>query len=153
MEVGLLILTPDEILQKGLELVGFSCRRQQNVTRPTNLVRFRAHYGSNPIVYSQIWEDLLTTDIPEARLAITKLAGAVDAYLMAIHFLKCYPTENEQSGVFQLCEKTARKWAWYYASKIQAFKGQKVSLLLAAALLSFEERRSTGVRTTTGWSD
>ena len=32
MEAGLeQILTPDEILQKGLELVGFSRRRQQNV--------------------------------------------------------------------------------------------------------------------------
>ena len=34
----------------------------------SNLERFRAHYGSNPIVYAQIWEDLLTTVIPDAQI-------------------------------------------------------------------------------------
>jgi hypothetical protein len=62
------ILTTDEILRKGLELVGFDCRRQQNVSWPKNLERFRAHYGSDPVVYSQIWEDLQVTEIPAAQI-------------------------------------------------------------------------------------
>jgi hypothetical protein len=40
---------------------GFDLRRQQSVKRTTCLKRFRALYGSNPIVYAQIIEDLQTT--------------------------------------------------------------------------------------------
>ena len=58
------LLTADELLRKGLELVGFDCSRQQRVCRATNLQRFKGHYGSNPVVYVQIWEDL--QQMPEA---------------------------------------------------------------------------------------
>jgi hypothetical protein len=85
------ILTADEILRKGLLLVGFDFRRQDKVSKASNLGRFRAHYGSNPVVYAQIWEDLQITVIPEARID-DKMADA-DNYLLSIHFLKCYPTE------------------------------------------------------------
>ena len=64
----LVILTEDEMLFKGLELVGFTLDRMENVERDTNIERFKAHYGSIPFVYAQIWEDLQTTDIPEARV-------------------------------------------------------------------------------------
>jgi hypothetical protein len=60
------ILTADEILRKGLLLVGFDFRRQDEVSKASNLGRFRAHYGSNPVVYAQMWEDFQTTVIPEA---------------------------------------------------------------------------------------
>ena len=79
-------------------------------------------------MYAQIWEDLQTTACPEACIDTEK--SDADYFLMAIHFLKwCYPTEQQQTGTFKLCEKTARKYAWYFASKVQALKGQKVSLL------------------------
>jgi hypothetical protein len=39
----------------------FDRRQQQSVKRTTCLKRFRALYGSNPIVYAQIIEDLQTT--------------------------------------------------------------------------------------------
>jgi hypothetical protein len=59
---NMLIATrPDEILQEGLEIGGFNRQQQQRVKRNTNLRQFRAMYGSNPIVYAQIIEDLQTT--------------------------------------------------------------------------------------------
>ena len=67
----LVILTADQILRTGLLVVGFSDRRIQNVERAKSLERFRTAYGSKPIVYAQIWEDLQTTEIPEARIAFT----------------------------------------------------------------------------------
>ena len=124
------VLTADEILRKGLVLVGYDYRRQDKVSTVTNLGRFRAQYGSNPVVYAQIWEDLQITATPEARID-NKMADA-DTYLMCIHFLKCYPTEIEQGGIFTGCEKSMRKWTWYYVRKIQALKHQKVSLLPTA---------------------
>jgi hypothetical protein len=120
------ILTADEFLRKGLELVGFDHRRQQQVCRATNLSRFKGHYGSNPNVYAQIWEDLQMTD--EALEDSWKMDP--DSFLMALHFLTRYPTEQEQAGIFKICEKTARSWTWIYARKIQALKKHKVSMVL-----------------------
>jgi hypothetical protein len=134
------VLTADEILRKGLVLVGYDCRRQVKVSKATNLGRFRAHYGSNPVVYAQIWEDLQITEIPEARID-NKMVDA-DTFLMCIHFLKCYPTEVEQGGLFTGCEKTMRKWTWFYVSKIQALKQQKVSLLPNVVVASHAEREN-----------
>lgn len=120
-----LIVSADEMLRKGLQMGGFDDYRQQRVRRVQNLERFKGLYGSTPKVYSQIFEDLQTTEIAEARVDPKTLC--IDSYLMAIHFLKCYPTENRQSGLFKICEKTARKWAWFYSERIRALKAEKVS--------------------------
>ena len=63
----MLILTvePSELLREGLHLAGFDDRRQQSVCRATNLMRFRSFYGSNPLVYVAILEDLQMTDLPD----------------------------------------------------------------------------------------
>ncbi len=122
------VLTAEEMLWKGLELAGFD-RRYTTANHKQLLVRFKAFYGSEPIVYAQIWEDLLKTNVADARVP-TNIAD-VDAFLLAIHFLKVYPTENNQAALFRICEKTARKWAWYYARKIQALKAKKVCLAMS----------------------
>lgn len=121
-----MILTPDEILEIGLELVGFDERRRRNATKLTNMNRFKTFYGSLSIVYACIWEDLQTTEIPEARIDNNKMD--VTRFLMAIHFLRIYPTETERSGLFKICEKSAREWGCYFVEKIAALKEEKVSL-------------------------
>eukprot|EP00978_Attheya_sp_CCMP212_P031089 scaffold116281_cov54-Attheya_sp.AAC.1 len=109
------ILAPDDFMSIGLELVGFSAYRQSRVKRSTNLKRFSSFYGSLPIVYANIWEDLLSTDIPEAR--VSQADASVRHFLSAFYFLKIYPTDERQSGQFNMCVKTARKWAWFYMEK------------------------------------
>jgi hypothetical protein len=117
------IITSDQMLRQGLRIVGFNTERIQNVSLDANLERFRAHYGSYPIVYAAIWEDLHHSTFPDAR--IDDKADLV-SYLMAIFFLKCYPSEAQLAGTFRVCERTVRKWCWYYAGKIQALKQEKV---------------------------
>ena len=63
-----MIRTSLEMMARGLELVGFDERRQQSVRYDENLERFKSYYGSKPIVYAHIWEDLQTSDIAEARI-------------------------------------------------------------------------------------
>jgi hypothetical protein len=92
------IFTADEILARGLSLVGYNRSRQENVSRDTNLKRFRSHYGSNPIVYAQIWEDLQTTEMEEAKISGAAANTGLDYFLMSIHFLKCYPTTEQQAS-------------------------------------------------------
>lgn len=71
--MALVVYTPDEILWKGLDLAGFDISRKRNVNQVQNLERFKAHYGSHPVVYAQIWEDMQTTEIAEARNDTSKV--------------------------------------------------------------------------------
>jgi hypothetical protein len=124
------VFTPDDILYTGLTLVGFTEDRLQ-VCRDTDtsLVQFRSHYGSKKSsCHSELCEDLQTTNIAEARVDDMK----VHYFLMSIHFLKCYPTAEQQSALFKVDEKTARKWtrsgsrALYIFSSSETEKGEKV---------------------------
>jgi hypothetical protein len=47
------LLTADDILERGLELVGFSYGRQQSRAREANIARFKTFFGSTPTVYAQ----------------------------------------------------------------------------------------------------
>jgi hypothetical protein len=122
------IFLESEILSMGLKRAGFDDVRQQRVKRETNVRRFKSHFGSSPLVYAAIWEDLVTTDIPEARIEATT---DPDKFFLGLYFLKEYPTEEKLAGSFKTCEKTARKWAWYFAIKIQALKKKKVNYVSA----------------------
>jgi len=120
------LYTADEMLRMGLGQIGLSDDQQNRVKRATNVRRFKAHYGSSPLVLATIWEDLMTTDIPAARIP---LKTSPDKLFLGMYFLKIYPTEEHLAGCFSQCEKGARKWAWSFARKIQALKAQKVRIL------------------------
>jgi len=119
------ILTADEVMWKGLGLAGFDgC--QNSICHEQNIQRFKAYFGSKPIICAQIWEDPQTTNIPDAWVSVDM--ACINSYLLALHFLKTYPTKTQQAGVFKICKKTVQKWAWFYATKIRALKAEKVSL-------------------------
>jgi hypothetical protein len=115
--------TADEVMNIGLQYVGYN-HQQLQCCRSTLLSRFRSHYGSNPIVYSEIFEDLQTTILPNARIEGSQIC--LKRFLMAIHFLQCYSTEHEISAKFGFDEKTARKWIKFFVLKVHALKPQKV---------------------------
>ena len=63
------IFTADEMLKKGLTLVGYTDKKLDRAKKQqTNVDRFRSEYGADPHVLAQIWEDLQTTSIQVARL-------------------------------------------------------------------------------------
>jgi hypothetical protein len=93
------ILTADGMMRIGLEMGGFDGRRQNKACRALNLRRFMAHFRSNPIAYAQIWEDLQTTMIPKARI---DGKVCVESFLMAILFLKIYPTDPPRFGLTKI---------------------------------------------------
>ena len=127
----MLIVTADEMLHKGLQLGGYDLFRQEKVQRSKNLARFRALYGSNPVVYAQILEDLQATQIEEARVDAEMVC--VDSFLMAMHFLMRYPTEDQLSGLFKICERTARKPSTIEVS--HAGRGRKLNDFLGSILM------------------
>jgi hypothetical protein len=125
----LAIVTPDFILKQGLLMVGFDHHRIQKVLRTKNVIRFRSFFGSDPIVYATIWNDL--HDATNEDAYINTPTATLKHFLMSVYFLKCYPNETQMAGTFYVCEKTARKWCWYFLSKIQALKQTKVSHIIS----------------------
>lgn len=121
-----MIPTADEILvRKGLRLVDFDVRRQQNVQRETSVERFWTHFGSDPVAHAQIWEDLQTRENPDAHVSGKASADLLD---QEIHFLKCHPKEEQRSGTIEMCKTTAQNWGWCFTCKVQALKEEKASL-------------------------
>lgn len=54
------IFTADEILERRLKHAGF---KEKSGGKIQQARRFKAWYGSNPVVLAAIWEDLQTTDV------------------------------------------------------------------------------------------
>ena len=112
-----LTIPPNMMMTKGLALVGY-VNKNTGVSAATWVCRFRGIYGSDPIVYSKLFEDLATLIRPEQL--------SLEYFLMTIYFLRCYPTELHLSALFQVSEKTARTWVWFFISKIHGLKNHKV---------------------------
>jgi hypothetical protein len=109
----LVVYTADEILSIGLSLTRIDTFRQEKVDRETNLDRFRSLLGLNPVVYAQIWEDLQTTDIHDARIDGATAKTGIRYFLMSIYFLKNDPAGPLQESSFRVNVCTAHEKNWY----------------------------------------
>lgn len=70
---------------------------------------FRAFFGVPSEICSRIWIMLIGKHSHDAHPR---------HLLMALHFLKGYSTENVNATLFQVDEKTFRRWQWEYTSLI-----------------------------------
>jgi hypothetical protein len=89
--MAVLSIPSTDVLTLGLELVGFSRAGQNDHT--ANLRHFAAHFGACPEMCSAIFVDFQITQI--ATTSITK--PQVFDLLMAMFWLKTYPTEHQTS--------------------------------------------------------
>ena len=125
MDVEGIFYTPDELMTLGLRLINYTEQKLQRANLKTNQKRFKDHFGSTPYVCTLIWEDLQTTEIPEAR--VEKKDLNIQHFLMSMHFLKLYPKEYEQELTFNVSEKYGREKTWMWVEKIRGLKAEKLS--------------------------
>lgn len=117
--------TEDELLLYGLRLVyARNPDRLSRCSRDRNVQRFNTFFGASPTVYVKIWNDLQTTTIPEARVEPKDLD--LTYFFMSLHFLKCYPLEDEREALFDISPKTGREKVWFWVEKIYALRGLKI---------------------------
>jgi hypothetical protein len=121
------ILTGAEMLEQGLALVGFSVNQLQRAGDKKNNARFKAHFGSIPLACAHLWEALQVTGNEDALVVAEQ--KSVDLFLMALHWLKRYQTEQEMEATFGWSDRTCRKWSFYFSQKIAALRDEVVSLL------------------------
>lgn len=132
----LIIYTPSQMLQRGLELAGMSIDRQRRQKRESCINDFKAIYGAHPLVLADIWEDLQTTtralptadnnNATPARIDTTKRWVHMKNFLRTMSFLRLYQTETQMKVQFGNTEKTIRKFVWYFLHRIQAMKADKI---------------------------
>ena len=122
---GLVIYTAAEIQSIGLDIVGYKQNRIQRAKPETNRYRFRVHFGSDPKVIATIFADLQTTTVAAAFIPPGNSRN-IRHFLMAMHFLKVYPTEIQREATFDVSPAWGRDWCWYFIEKVQALKVSKI---------------------------
>jgi hypothetical protein len=120
-----MILAPLDVLARGILHLGpFRVRKQD-----AQFQLFHEHYGSSHIVLANIWNDLTTTLIDDARLDDKdKSESGFKMFLIASFFLYTYPKNRGlMASRFLMCTKYCggeRLWKW--VTKIGALKVEKI---------------------------
>lgn len=120
------LLTPAELLRFGLIVMGFSADRVDRVNQAQRLEWWASEFRATPQVYAIIFEDLQTTDIEDAFIGNEATETDCKYFMIAMHFLACYPKMNTMERTFDLSAKTLREKIWFYVGKVQALKESKI---------------------------
>jgi hypothetical protein len=121
---NLVILTADEILLEGLNIIGWDTSRVEKWKNKKALEHYRGMYGINPVVTAQLLEDLQTTEVGDARIEPGQLD--IPKLHWTLHFLYRYPSELERTNLWKKCANTVRGACWFYTAKIRALKATKI---------------------------
>lgn len=132
-----LVLSANDVTERGLTYMGISREKQVRRSSKANVDVFKNHYGASPVVLAEMWYDLCSTDIDDAKLTDKqKREKGFSCFLMAHHFLWTYP---KNAGVlasrFGVCEKNASGRAlWYWVGKVAALRAAKIGKFTKVAL-------------------
>ena len=119
----LLRFTSKEFLFFGLDLAGFSSYAIQCNEKKKNLERFKDIFYASP----QTSEDIFA-DIQDEGLGESRVSKPDPIYLLlALFYLKKYPTKHALAALLDCTEKSGLGWAKRYVKAIQALKEKKVS--------------------------
>lgn len=85
------------------------------VSEETRVRRFRAFFGTTPIICSMLWSLCVTSFIAQRVMPVH--------LLWALLFLKQYNTEEVNATITGTDEKTFRKWSWLVISILADLDG------------------------------
>jgi hypothetical protein len=117
-------VTANEFLELGLGVWYTASKLRTFRTQKSKVGRFIDYYGVRPSLCASIWEDLQCTKVAEAKLDENHLNPK--HFLMALHTLKRYPTDNEREGPWDINRDVGRTLVWYFLRKIQALKAEVI---------------------------
>jgi hypothetical protein len=123
-----LTFSPSDVVKRGFAYLDI-----RTTTKRTDRLYFifKKEYGATPVELAKVWYDLLTTDVPEAKLLGKDVSEkGFKRFLMAYYFLWIYPKNSEQfASRFHVCERYARgPHIWDMIAKIAALMAQKIVL-------------------------
>jgi DDE superfamily endonuclease len=124
----ILVLTGEEILRRGLMLLGWSERKLARASRNRHAKHthlFICDFGANPHVVAEIFSDLQTTDIAAVKIDDATIDD-LENLLFALQFLKVYPTEGQRQNKWHQCDRVLRDNCWDILLRLQALKATKI---------------------------
>ena len=107
----------------GLELAGFSNYTIQRNEKKRNLERFKDSFYASHQTAEHIFSDIQDEDLGESRIVKPNPIYL----LLALFYLKKYPTKHALAAFLDSTEKTVLTWDRRYVKAIQALKEKKVS--------------------------
>jgi hypothetical protein len=119
------VVAVKEMQYKGLRLRGYTKNKIKDANDDTNRDRFQSHYGISPWVCCTLYEDLQRTSLENAKI-VNGNNTTLKWYLIALHFLRKYPTEDEREATFDVSKSYGAQKQWEYVEKIQAMKAEKI---------------------------
>ena len=99
-----MLLYYNQVLKIGLNFMHVSCYSK---SKERQLVDFHKHYGSGPLDISEMWYDLMHTDIPNAQVGKKeKNMKGFKMFLASHFFLWTYPKNATLiASCFNICER------------------------------------------------
>jgi hypothetical protein len=122
----MLVLAPNEMLERALDLLNISWYNKPEGTRQK---LFGKHFSSSPLTLTDQWFDLQTNQIPEAQLKEgEKSAKGLRRFLIAHYFIWTYPKNADQTASrFFITENYCRgTYLWSWIQRIGALKAIKI---------------------------
>jgi hypothetical protein len=126
-QLNTMLLSPADILKRGLHFLQMQVTNKWSQERKQG--EFHKHYGSSPLTLANIWYDLTTTDIAEARLSGKEnTERGFRMFLLTNFFLWTYPKNSHLlSSRFHICEHYCRgEHVWIWIQWIAAMKKKKI---------------------------
>jgi hypothetical protein len=123
--MAILELPEEAFLRLGLLQCKHSKKRIDATCLDTNGKRFKDAYYACPKSVHDIFVAIQSPDLGGKRIAKPRPSHL----LLALRFVKKYPTSCDMSGFGDCTEKTALNRVWLYVEAIQALKEKKVSFM------------------------
>ena len=114
--------TSDEFLQLGLRKMGFSDETIRRNKASTNVDRFKDNYYVKPCTCAKLFVDIQSEDLGDARINNPKPLYL----LLALFYLKKYPTKIMMAAFTDGCHKTALMQSRKYVVAIQALMNSTI---------------------------
>jgi len=127
-----LFLTGNQMLRRGLRLVGVPTDVQERRGTNANVRVFKSHFGPHPNHCATVWKQLLTTDVAEAKV----LPEQVDlkAFFMALHHVRVYLTDDQRNPTFNNMDfQKMASDTWWWVQRIAALHHQVIVFPTEAA--------------------
>ena len=125
------VKSAQEVMELGLKFIGMSHEEQQVLNHKQLLNKFHDHYGCIPVDLAQMWHDLQTTSITEAKLEANEKNQKGFKMFMAANFLLWVNPKNAGliSSCFGICKRyvQSNKHLWKWVRKMGALMGDKVT--------------------------
>ena len=129
MSDNLDILSAAQVMELGLVFIGFNQEKQGRTAHHLLVQEFKAHYSCLPVDLANMWYDLQTTGIEEAKLHRNETNHKGFKFFMAANFFLWTHPKNasllsSRFGISKRQIQSASFWKWI--TKIGALIGNKV---------------------------